>query len=303
MARVDRRETRTLLMIARMCRRCAQRNLFSQETLATAMNAFAKLDFNHPKLSTAFEDAAVRKLDHALSLGPDYRKSSLRGVDVFDVQALVLLLHTLVCMVGTSDVVIEKLLTLLSWSYDEVSDYQCRILKTTCRVLRKQHGTLMKHFSPSIKHAMYVFEHKQIKLATFESRWSKELRHTLRKMDIVVELKPLVDDQVLDIWLPTSKAVVCAVGPYAYYASTTHRTAYSKLHQRLLEIEGHTCLVVPYYEWAELKTEEDRMVFLWSLGRRAAARGSASSAEAAPALVPEEEEEEEEAAWDEEPES
>mmetsp|Transcript_27415 Transcript_27415/g.64521 ORF Transcript_27415/g.64521 Transcript_27415/m.64521 type:complete len:569 (+) Transcript_27415:70-1776(+) len=292
MARVDRRETNILLLIARMCRRCAERNLFSQETLATTMNAFAKLDFNHHKLSKAFEDAAIVKLDHALSLGPDYRKSSLRGVDVFDVQALVLILHTLVCLVGTSDDVIVKLLTLVSWSCDEVSNYQCRVLKNTCHVLRRQHRDLVKQLSPEIKQAMYVFEHTQLKLATFESRWSRDLRQTLRKMDIVVELKALVDDQVLDIWLPTSKAAVVAIGPYAYYAGTTHRTAYSKLHQRLLEMEGHTCMVVPYYEWSELKTEEDKMVFLWSLGRRAASRRAGEGTEAAPTVVLEDGEDE-----------
>ena len=100
--------------------------------------------------------------------------------------------------------------------------------------------------------------------------WMAEVRRTLRKMDIKVELKPLVDDQVLDIWMPVSKAVVCPIGPYGYYAGTTHRTAYSKMHQRILELEGHVCIPVPYFEWAELKTDEDKMVYLWSLGRKAA---------------------------------
>jgi len=89
-------------------------------------------------------------------------------------------------------------------------------------------------------------------------------------MDISVELKAVVDDQILDIYLPSSNAVVYAAGPFAHYINSTNRTAYSKLHQRLLEADGYTCLVVPYYEWSELKTEEDKMVYLWSLGRRAA---------------------------------
>lgn len=84
-----------------------------------------------------------------------------------------------------------------------------------------------------------------------------ELRRTLRKMDLTAELKSLIDDQVLDIYLPVSKAVVCAVGPYGYYAGTTERTAYSKMHQRILELEGLKCMAVPYFEWAELKTDEE----------------------------------------------
>merc|ERR1711920_1016793 len=92
---------------------------------------------------------------------------------------------------------------------------------------------------------------------------------------------------ILDIWLPTSKAAICTVGPYGYYASTTHRTAYSKLHQRLLEMEGYTCITVPYYEWGEHKTDEDKMVYLWSMGRRIAAQAQSGgdSSEVQPATV------------------
>lgn len=288
MARVDRRDPRSLAIIARMCKRCAQRQLFSQETLATTVNGFAKLDFNHPKLSKAFEDAAIVKLDRALELGPDYRKSSLRDEDVFDVQALVLLLHSLVCFVGTSDDVLIKLLTLVSWSKDEVSDFQRRSLKTACTVVRRQHKGLFRRLPVEVRNAIYAFEHVPAKVPTNESRWGSELRAVLKRMDVQVELKPVVDDQVLDIFLPSSNSVVCAVGPYSYYTNSTHRTAYSKLHQRLLEMEGYSCMVVPYYEWTELKTEEDKMVYLWSLGRRAAARNRAEDSEATPTFVGEE---------------
>ena len=114
-----------------------------------------------------------------------------------------------------------------------------------------------------------------------------EVRRTLRKMDIKAELKPLVDDQVLDIWLPVSKAVVCPIGPYGYYAGTTQRTAYSKMHQKVLELEGHVCIPVPYFEWAELKTDEDKMVYLWSLGRKGAGKDQTMqvSSETEPAEV------------------
>ncbi|CAE7705677.1 ppsA [Symbiodinium sp. CCMP2592] len=287
MARVDRRDEQALIVIAKMCRRCAQRHLFSQETLATAMNAFAKLDFNNVKLAKAFEDAAVKKLDRALELGPQYRRSgSLRDQDVFDLQALVLLFRTLVALVGTSDDVAAKLLTLLAWSKDELGDYQRRVLKPTSVAFRRLHPALFKSLSMECRDALHTFETTQVKITTFESRWMREVRGTLRKMDVSVELKPIIDDQVLDIWLPVSKAVVCAVGPYGYYAGTTERTAYSKLHQRTLEMEGYVCMTVPYFEWADLKTEEDKMVYLWSLGRKSAGTGKKGqvSSEVSPAV-------------------
>merc|ERR1719150_424174 len=92
------------------------------------------------------------------------------------------------------------------------------------------------------------------------------------------------------MFLPTSNSVVMTVGPYSYYTSSTHRTAYSKLHQRLLEMEGYSCMVVPYYEWSELKTEEDKMVYLWSLGRRAAATKASGveGRDVQPAVLPDE---------------
>lgn len=289
LARVDRRDARSLLLIARMCRKCGTRNLFSQASLSTTVNSFAKLDFNHTRLSKVFERAVVVKLDRALALGPDYRRSSLRdaeNVDVFDVQALALLLHSMVCLVGTSDGVIEKLLTLISWSKDEVSDFQRRTLRNTCIVVRKQHDRLFRSLPHEVRAAMTAFEGIPSKVPAKESRWAKELRTLLKRMDVQVELKAVVDTQVLDIFLPTSNSVVLAVGPYSYYTSSTHRTAYSKLHQRLLEMEGYSCMVVPYYEWTELKTEEDKMVYLWSLGRRAAAGRSEGKVMGSEAAAP-----------------
>lgn len=73
MARVDRRDEQALAMIAKMCTRCAKRHLFNQETLATTMNAFAKLDYNNAKLAKALEEAALVKLNLALEIGPQYR--------------------------------------------------------------------------------------------------------------------------------------------------------------------------------------------------------------------------------------
>ena len=45
-------------------------------------------------------------------------------------------------------------------------------------------------------------------------------------------------------------------------------------------------MTVPYFEWADLKTEEDKMVYLWSLGRKSAGTGKKGqvSSEVGPAV-------------------
>lgn len=278
LARVDRRDRRQLALLARLCRKCALGNLFGQETLSTTVNSFAKLDFNHSRLSKAFEDAILVKLNQALELGPTYRASSL-SEDVFDVQSLSRLLFVLVCLVGASDAVVTKLLTLITWSRGEVSQHQLRVLRTMSLVLQKQRPDLCGLLDRNVRDTLIHFSKASVNLTHIESRWGRELRHTLTTMKMTVELKPLVDPQVCDIWLPSSSAVVIPVGPFNFYADTTHRTAYSKLHQRLLEMSGYSVLVVPYYEWSELKTEEDKMVYLWSMGRRAAARDSSEGSQ------------------------
>ena len=52
-----------------------------------------------------------------------------RELDVFDNQALVLLFRSMVVLVGTSDDVAEKLLTLLAWSREELTRYQRRVAR------------------------------------------------------------------------------------------------------------------------------------------------------------------------------
>jgi len=50
------------------------------------------------------------------------------------------------------------------------------------------------------------------------------------------------------------RRVLTCLGPYSYYSSSTHRTAISKMHQRVLEVEGYTVSAIPYFEWSEINT-------------------------------------------------
>lgn len=75
-----------------------------------------------------------------------------------------------------------------------------------------------------------MFDRSSALVEKYELWWCRELRNTLKKMDVETELKPLVDDQVFDVFLPQSNVVVMFMGFYSYYMSTTNRIVYSKFY-------------------------------------------------------------------------
>ncbi|CAD7929970.1 unnamed protein product [Amoebophrya sp. A25] len=106
------------------------------------------------------------------------------------------------------------------------------------------------------------------------SRWKREVFEILEKeMLVKLEPKALVHADVEDaVLLPERKTVAHCLGVYSHYANTTERTAQSKLHTYLLELQGFTVLHIPYYEWAELRSTEDKVLYLVSKGRQLAKR-------------------------------
>eukprot|EP01066_Platyproteum_vivax_P008097 Platyproteum_vivax@DN3326_c0_g1_i2.p1 len=102
------------------------------------------------------------------------------------------------------------------------------------------------------------------------SRWASEVSRVLTDMDVKLKERAYADANCLDIYLTGNRVVVLCEGPFSYYIDSPLRTATSKLNQRLLEAQGFFVVVVPYYEWNELKRVEDKHKYLWTLGRKAA---------------------------------
>ncbi|CAD7923645.1 unnamed protein product [Amoebophrya sp. A120] len=111
------------------------------------------------------------------------------------------------------------------------------------------------------------------------SRWKREVFDIVEKeLRIECEKQSLVyPDHEDAVVLPERKTVIHCVGVYGYYSDTTERTALSKLHSYLLEIQGYSVMHIPYYEWSELKTTEDKVLYLVSKGRQIAAKRSGTS--------------------------
>eukprot|EP00397_Hematodinium_sp_SG-2012_P027998 GEMP01029453.1.p1 GENE.GEMP01029453.1~~GEMP01029453.1.p1 ORF type:complete len:514 (+),score=158.71 GEMP01029453.1:116-1657(+) len=247
MARVDHREARALQLLARLATRDA--HMFNPVEVCASVNAFAKLDFNHPNLQRALIER-VRTL----------------GVEAFDLQAKCLLVQACVGMYWSEDErLIRSLMAKIEEDADRLTPFHKRKLKPTAKLILHNFPQLGKDIRPFLDELVMP-----VPLETRESRWATEVATILTKMQVKIKKVPLVHEQQLDYVMAEGKRVITCLGPYSYYANSTHRTAISKLHQRVLEVEGYTVSTIPHYEWREIKCEEDKMLYLWSLGRRVA---------------------------------
>jgi len=167
---------------------------------------------------------------------------------------------------------ISKLLSEVEVEAERLTPFHRRKLKPTAKLILDYYPALK---SPFLQDLAII----SVPLDARESRWSREVAHILTKMEVKIEKRPLVHEQQMDYVM--DRRVLTCLGPYSYYSSSTHRTAISKMHQRVLEVEGYTVSAIPYFEWSEIKTEEDKMVYLWSLGRRVASGELVTDAEPA----------------------
>ncbi|CEM28596.1 unnamed protein product [Vitrella brassicaformis CCMP3155] len=269
-ARLDIRDGNALLLLARVA--CNRIDDFSQEMLAVTVNGFAKLDFNHPKLNRYFQSAADAYLDKALAMESPEDQVSGRKHNVFDVQSLTLILHSCVCLTGAPTKLIEKALTLLAPHMDDINGFKLKKLKPVEVTLRLIHPEFRAKLPRPLRDFLDKIKEAEMKdVREYGSRWAYEVAWTFKQMGVEIERRIFADSYCMDFYLPQQKVVITCAGPFSYYLDTTHRTAFSKLQQRLLEAQGYKVFVLPYFEWNELATPEDRMRYLWALGRKAAA--------------------------------
>jgi hypothetical protein len=58
---------------------------------------------------------------------------------------------------------------------------------------------------------------------------------------------------------------VLCLGPFQYYANSTKRTATSLLNRELVNRKS---IEIPFFIWNELKTDQDKLMILYTQGRR-----------------------------------
>ncbi|PFH35208.1 RAP domain-containing protein [Besnoitia besnoiti] len=263
-ARIDLRDGSALLLLSRILKKKSL--ALDQAQLAVAISAFSKLDFTHPKLTISFHKA----VHHLFAQDPD----------PFDSQALCLLLHSTVCLTGGSEQLIRKLLLALVRKSPSLAVHQTRKLRHTATVLQAHHPDLYDQLDENVRRFLAdVREASPKELGDHGSRWAIEVASVLQEMGISFQRRLYISGCRVDILLPEKKIIIMCAGPHHFYLDSTRRTAYSRLQQRLLELQGYSVCVLPYYEWSELQSPEEKQRFLWTFGRRAAAEIQALHAE------------------------
>ncbi|EPT27059.1 RAP domain-containing protein [Toxoplasma gondii ME49] len=262
-ARIDLRDGSALLLLSRILKKHSLS--LDQARLSVAVSAFSKLDFTHPKLTISFHKA----VHHLFAEDPD----------PFDAQALCLLLHSIVCLTGGSEHLIRRLLVALVRKSPSLAVHQMRKLRHTAIVFQAHHPDLYEQLDDDVRRFLTnVRDATPKELGDHGSRWAVEVACMLQEMGILFQRRLYANGCRIDILLPEKKTVIMCAGPHHFYLDSTRRTAYSRLQQRLLELQGYSVCVLPYYEWSELQNPEEKQRFLWTFGRRAAAEIQATHA-------------------------
>ena len=105
-------------------------------------------------------------------------------------------------------------------------------------------------------------------------RWEYEVYRILKdKME--VNVKKRVRNGRTDIVVHPpgggKAVVVICLGPFQYYANSTKRTTSSVLNRSIITSDRNTqVLEIPFFIWNELKTDQDKIFYLYSRGRQVA---------------------------------
>ena len=237
--------------------------VFKQESFAILLHGFYKLkwdkDFN---LNLFFE----HQLRDILQSGDEY----------FDMQSLCMILHSLFCYrllsesvltdiqskilkSGVSQVLNKSKVAKLSVDQYKRLDELCFIGRKwdipELTVLRKEVlRNLDKDYSKTRGHKLPRWEYEVYRILKDKMHASVSKRVRNGRTDIFV--KPSAGGE---------EVCVLCLGPFQYYANSTKRTATSFLNRELV---NRKCIEIPFFIWNELKTDQDKLMFLYSQGRR-----------------------------------
>ena len=267
MAKLDLRNEHVLSRLARQLVSGHTQGIFKQESFAVLVHGFYKLDWTRDfRLNTFFEDQLIGLLSMEESF--------------FDQQSLCMILHAMVGyrLLGEpnwSDLqleIIRKGFTEGLEKFSKLSTDQYRRMDEVCLICSRN-----KSLPPVVQRFRKEILRKQ-ELASIKQRghklprWEYEVYRILKdKMEVPVMKKNRngrTDIHIkpnLKIGLNKEVCVLC-LGPFQYYTDSTKRTSASRLNRALINTD--LVIEIPFFIWNELKTDQDKIMYLYSQGRR-----------------------------------
>lgn len=263
LSKLDIRNERILRRMASQLVSGKTEGVFKQESFAIIIHGFYKLkwdkDFN---LNLFFED----QLSHILQSSDEY----------FDMQSLCMILHSLFCYrllfestltdiqsqilkAGARKILTKSMVAKLSVDQYKRLDELCLIGRkwdlSELAALRKEVlRNLDKNFSKTRGHKLPRWEYEVYRILKDKMHASVTKRVRNGRTDIFI--KPAAGGE---------EVCVLCLGPFQYYANSTKRSATSLLNRELVNRKS---IEIPFFIWNELKTDQDKLMFLYTQGRR-----------------------------------
>jgi hypothetical protein len=267
MAKLDLRNEPVLRKLAAQLVSGESQGVFKQESFSLIVHAFYKLGWTRDfHLNIFIEQQLLALLSEQAGF--------------FDQQSLCMILHSLFCYrLGVEKEWSDTQVELLKKGFaamrafdQKLSPDQYRRMDELCMLCSRRHSfPFVRDYRREVLRT-HELANKTATRGHKLPRWEYEVYRILKdKMEVPVTKK--VRNGRTDIFLkPNEKAglkeevAVLCLGPFQFYANSTKRTAASILNKLLI---NHKLVIeIPYYVWNELKTDQDKIMYLYSLGRR-----------------------------------
>ncbi|CRH02493.1 RAP protein, putative [Plasmodium relictum] len=191
---------------------------------------------------------------------------------LFDLQSLVLLLFSCVCLINCTQQMILKLTYLIIPHKDYLGDHKVDKLKYVSDYLQYVFPSTFEKFPKEIKDFYKFIDNYEIKRKKLKycPRWINELSRILMKINVDHLKNIYINNICADIMLTDSNVIIKCLGPYSYYVNSLVSTSISDLKIKILEKKKYKVITLSYHDWNNLNDYEEKINFLYAFGRNAA---------------------------------
>ncbi|CRG97633.1 RAP protein, putative [Plasmodium gallinaceum] len=216
-----------------------------------------------------YDEECEENINNVLS---DNLSKSVKKNTFFDLQSLVLLLFSCVCLINCTEQMILKITYLIIPYKDYLGDHKVDKLKYVSDYLQYVFPSIFEKFPKEIKDFYKFIDNYEIKRKKlkYSARWINELSRILMKINVNHLKNVYINNICADIMLTDSNVIIKCFGPYSYYVNSLVSTSISDLKMKILENKKYKVITLSYHDWNNLNDYEEKINFLYAFGRNAA---------------------------------